>query len=95
MNFYTKIRNKFDSKKTYKHWPGLIEAYKEWLPINKNTPIITLQEGSTPLIPLKSINTIIGKNVKVYAKYDGLNPTGSFKDRGMTMAISKAKENNC
>ncbi len=78
-----------------KNWPGLIQAYKEWLPVNENTPIITLQEGGTPLIPITSISHLIGKDVKVYAKYDGLNPTGSFKDRGMTMAISKAKENGC
>ena len=76
-------------------WPGLIEVYKEWLPINEKTPIITLQEGGTPLIPIQSVGKRIGKNVKVFAKYDGLNPTGSFKDRGMTMAISKAKEAGC
>ncbi len=83
------------SKKFSANWPGLIEAYKDWLPVTSKTPVITLQEGATPLIPLKSIEEIIGRNVKVYAKYDGLNPTGSFKDRGMTMAISKAKENEC
>ncbi len=76
-------------------WPGLIEAYKNWLPVTDNTPVITLQEGGTPLIPINSIGNRIGKKVKVYAKYDGLNPTGSFKDRGMTMAISKAKEEGC
>ncbi len=85
----------FRVNKSYKQWPGLIKAYKKWLPVNDSTPIITLQEGGTPLLELKSINEIIGKNVKVYAKYDGLNPTGSFKDRGMTMAISKAKEEGC
>ena len=79
----------------FKQWPGLIKAYEKWLPITKNTPTITLQEGGTPLLELKYINELIGKNVKVYAKYDGLNPTGSFKDRGMTMAISKAKESRC
>lgn len=79
----------------FKQWPGLIQAYKKWLPITKKTPTITLQEGGTPLLELKYINELIGKNVKVYAKYDGLNPTGSFKDRGMTMAISKAKESGC
>ncbi len=76
-------------------WPGLIKAYKEWLPVNKETPIVTLQEGATPLIELKAIEAIIGNGVKVHAKYDGLNPTGSFKDRGMTLAISKAKEEKC
>tara|TARA_B100000131_G_scaffold146150_1_gene142207 strand:- start:46 stop:1155 length:1110 start_codon:yes stop_codon:yes gene_type:complete len=95
MTFIQKLTNKFRYSKTYKHWPGLIQAYRKWLPVNEKTPIITLQEGATPLIPLISINEIIGNGVKVYAKYDGLNPTGSFKDRGMTMAISKAKEENC
>ncbi len=89
------FKKNFKRNSNFTQWPGLIEAYKEWLPISKKTPIITLQEGGTPLIELKSINKIIDKNVKVYAKYDGLNPTGSFKDRGMTMAISKAKEEGC
>lgn len=73
-------------------WPGLIEAYRPYLPVSENTPIVTLKEGNTPLIPVPAIAEIIGKQVKVFVKYDGLNPTGSFKDRGMTMAISKAKE---
>ncbi len=90
-----KIKKQFNKKTNFEQWPGIIKGYKKWLPINKNTPIITLQEGATPLIELESINQIIGRNVKVYAKYDGLNPTGSFKDRGMTMAISKAKEEGC
>ena len=54
-----------------------------------------MKEGGTPLIQTNSISDLIGKKVKVYVKYDGLNPTGSFKDRGMTMAISKAKEGGC
>jgi threonine synthase len=74
------------------NWPGLIEAYRQYLPVTESTPVITLQEGNTPLIPVPSIAAEIGRGVKVYVKYDGLNPTGSFKDRGMTMAISKAKE---
>ena len=76
-------------------WPGLIEAYRSWLPVSDTTPVVTLKEGATPLIPVSSIAEQIGRGVKVYVKYDGLNPTGSFKDRGMTMAISKAKEANC
>ncbi len=92
MNFIKKLKKKFKVEQSYKQWPGLIETYKQWLPINKNTPIITLQEGGTPLIETKEISKIIGRNIKVFVKYDGLNPTGSFKDRGMTMAISKAKE---
>ncbi|MCK9615238.1 MAG: threonine synthase [Candidatus Omnitrophica bacterium] len=73
-------------------YQGLILRYKNFLPITKNTPIITLLEGNTPLIYSPKISRIIGKNFKVYLKYEGLNPTGSFKDRGMTVAISKAKE---
>ncbi len=92
--FLTNIKSNKNNV-SFKQWPGLIKAYEKWLPINKKTPVITLQEGGTPLLELKYINKIIGKNIKIYAKYDGLNPTGSFKDRGMTMAISKAKEEGC
>ncbi len=73
-------------------WPGLIEAYRPYLPVTEATPVVTLQEGNTPLIPAPAIAALIGRDVRVLVKYDGLNPTGSFKDRGMTMAISKAKE---
>ncbi|MFN9645300.1 MAG: threonine synthase [Cyanobacteriota bacterium] len=73
-------------------WPGLIEAYRSWLPVSAATPVITLREGATPLIPSPSLSKLIGRGVRVHLKYDGLNPTGSFKDRGMTMAISKARE---
>lgn len=73
-------------------WPGLIEAYRPYLPVSDATPVVTLLEGNTPLIPVPTISQILGRGVKVFVKYDGLNPTGSFKDRGMTMAISKAKE---
>ncbi|MGF1488891.1 MAG: threonine synthase [Prochloraceae cyanobacterium] len=73
-------------------WRGLIEEYRALLPVSDRTPVITLLEGNTPLIPVPYISEQIGRQVKVFVKYDGLNPTGSFKDRGMTMAISKAKE---
>lgn len=73
-------------------WAGLIEAYRPFLPVTDATPVVTLHEGNTPLIPAPAIAAEIGKQVRVFVKYDGLNPTGSFKDRGMTMAISKAKE---
>lgn len=73
-------------------WHGLIETYREYLPVTEDTPIVTLREGNTPLIPVPTIANEIGRGVKVLVKYDGLNPTGSFKDRGMTMAITKAKE---
>ena len=78
-----------------KQWPGLIEAYKQYLPVSSKTPIVSLQEGNTPLIFSEKLSEIIGNNTRVFLKYDGLNPTGSFKDRGMTMAISKAKEEGC
>lgn len=74
------------------NWPGLIEAYRPYLPVNDSTPVVTLLEGNTPLIPVPEIAKRIGRGVRVFVKYEGLNPTGSFKDRGMTMAISKAKE---
>jgi threonine synthase len=75
-----------------KPWRGLIETYRPYLPVTENTPVVTLLEGNTPLIPVPYISQQVGRGVKVFVKYDGLNPTGSFKDRGMTMAISKAKE---
>ncbi|MEC4895716.1 MAG: threonine synthase [Oscillatoria sp. PMC 1051.18] len=77
---------------TSKRWLGLIEAYRPYLPVSESTPVVTLLEGNTPLIPVPAIAAEIGRGVEVAVKFDGLNPTGSFKDRGMTMAISKAKE---
>jgi threonine synthase len=73
-------------------WCGLICRYHSYLPVTDRTPVVTLYEGNTPLIPVPTIADRVGRNVQVFVKYDGLNPTGSFKDRGMTMAISKAKE---
>ncbi len=71
-------------------YSGLIDRYRELLPVTANTPVVTLNEGDTPLIPLKRIGELISPNITLYAKFDGLNPTGSFKDRGMTMAVSMA-----
>ncbi len=71
---------------------GLIQKYKKYLPVSKKTPIVTLLEGNTPLMPAHYLSGCLGRNFEVYLKYEGLNPTGSFKDRGMTMAVSKAKE---
>jgi threonine synthase len=71
-------------------WRGLIEEYREWLPVTDATPVITLQEGGTPLLPAPVLSTLTGCDV--FLKVEGANPTGSFKDRGMTMAISKAVE---
>lgn len=73
-------------------WPGLIATYKDYLPVSEETPIVTLQEGNTPLVPLTSLEKELGGRVKFYGKFEGSNPTGSFKDRGMTMAVSKALE---
>ena len=71
---------------------GLIDKFKSVLPVAESTRLISLGEGNTPLIQLQNIPTLIGKNVDIYVKYEGLNPTGSFKDRGMTMAVTKAVE---
>ncbi len=79
-------------KPVAQRWEGLIEAYRPYLPVTDSTPVVSLCEGNTPLIPVPSISAEIGRGVQVYIKYDGLNPTGSFKDRGMTMAVTKAKE---
>ena len=72
--------------------PPLIERYRNLLPVSEKTPVISLLEGSTPLIPLKGPEEARKKGIRLYAKYEGLNPTGSFKDRGMTLAVSKAVE---
>ena len=71
---------------------GVIARYKKYLPVNAATPVVSLKEGNTPLILAPYLSRLIGRNSEVYLKYEGLNPTGSFKDRGMTMAISKACE---
>lgn len=71
-------------------YKGLLDKYKELLPVTENTPMISLSEGNTPLIPLPNLSETLG--VTLYGKYEGLNPTGSFKDRGMVMAVAKAKE---
>ncbi|MDO8488554.1 MAG: threonine synthase [Candidatus Omnitrophota bacterium] len=73
---------------------GIIQKYGRFLPVSNKTPIITLNEGNTPLIYAKYLSKLAGDNVEVYLKYEGSNPTGSFKDRGMTLAISKACEEN-
>ena len=71
-------------------WPGLIEHYRRFLPVTDKTPVVTLNEGNTPLIESPDLAARVGHNVKVYLKFEGANPTGSFKDRGMTVAMSKA-----
>ncbi|EOH99828.1 threonine synthase [Enterococcus haemoperoxidus ATCC BAA-382] len=71
-------------------YEGLLKQYKDYLPITDKTPMISLAEGNTPLIPLHRLSKELGINL--YGKYEGLNPTGSFKDRGMVMAVAKAVE---
>jgi threonine synthase len=71
-------------------WRGVIEEYRDRLPVTADTPVVTLREGGTPLIESEPLSELTG--CEVHLKYEGVNPTGSFKDRGMTVAISKAKE---
>lgn len=73
-------------------WKGVIEAYRAFLPVSQDSPIVTLGEGNTPLIDARNLSKAISANVRLFLKYEGANPTGSFKDRGMTLAITKAKE---
>src|SRR6201746_2144834 len=73
-------------------WRGLIEQYRAHLPVSDATPVITLQEGNTPLTPAPRLRAAIAPDIELYLKFEGANPTGSFKDRGMTMAVSKAAE---
>lgn len=73
-------------------WRGIIEEYRKFLPVSADTPVITLGEGNTPLIRAARLARKVAPGIDLYLKYEGVNPTGSFKDRGMTMAISKALE---
>ncbi|WP_447978152.1 threonine synthase [Candidatus Nitrospira bockiana] len=73
-------------------WRGVIEEYRKFLPVTEKTPVVTLGEGSTPLIHARRLAKKIAPGIDLYLKFEGANPTGSFKDRGMTMAISKAVE---
>jgi threonine synthase len=71
-------------------WRGIIEEYADFLPVTDQTPVVSLQEGNTPLLHAPGLSKLTG--LEVWLKYEGLNPTGSFKDRGMALAVSKAKE---
>jgi threonine synthase len=71
---------------------GVIESYREFLPVSAATPVVSLGEGSTPLIRCPRLSERVGRNCEVFVKNEGVNPTGSFKDRGMTVAVSKAIE---
>ena len=74
------------------HDRGVIARYRSYLPVGENTPVVSLNEGSTPLVHSPKLSAKVGRGVEVYLKYEGLIPTGSFKDRGMTVALSKAVE---
>jgi len=71
-------------------WQGVIEEHRDRLPVTAETPVVTLREGGTPLIPAPALTELVGRDV--FLKFEGMNPTGSFKDRGMTLAVSKALE---
>jgi threonine synthase len=71
-------------------WKGLLYQYRDFLPVTEKTPLLSLHEGNTPLIPLQNLSKQLG--IELYVKVEGANPTGSFKDRGMVMAVAKAKE---
>jgi threonine synthase len=73
-------------------WQGVIHRYAEHLPVSDSTPIVTLLEGNTPLVRVRNFVEAVGGEFDLYLKYEGLNPTCSFKDRGMTLAVSKARE---
>lgn len=73
-------------------WTGLIDHYIDRMPIKRKTSPVSLGEGNTPLIRLENIPRDLGKDVTIYVKFEGLNPTGSFKDRGMTVAVTRAVE---
>lgn len=73
-------------------YKGLIDKYRQYLPVSETTEIVSLNEGNTPLIKADNLAKKIGLEANIYLKFEGCNPTGSFKDRGMTMAVTKAKE---
>jgi len=73
-------------------WRGVIERYRDFLPITEKTPVVTLNEGWTPLLPATRLGHVVAPELQIFLKCEGFNPTGSFKDRGMTVAISKALE---
>ncbi len=82
-----------DTKMQFKtRYTGLIDKYRDRLPVTDDTRVVSLGEGNTPLIRLSHIPKALGRDVDIYVKFEGLNPTGSFKDRGMTLAVTKAVE---
>lgn len=81
-----------DMRLSLSRWQGIIAHYREFLPITSKTPIVTLHEGNTPLLRARWLEQLLDAKAEIYLKFEGTNPTGSFKDRGMTVAVSKALE---
>lgn len=81
-----------ESNESRIRWKGIINQYRSFFPVTDQTPVITLLEGNTPLIKAVNLQKALAMDLEIYLKFDGVNPTGSFKDRGMTLAISKAVE---
>ncbi|MFA5353495.1 MAG: threonine synthase [Thermodesulfovibrionales bacterium] len=73
-------------------WRGIIERYRRFFPVTEKTPVVSLMEGNTPLVRVNNLTKRLNIDLDIYLKFDGANPTGSFKDRGMTLALSKAAE---
>src|SRR5437660_851050 len=87
------MSNAMDTAKSKEHQGrGVIDHYRRYLPVSDSTPIISLGEGNTPLIYSPRLSERVGRKCEVFVKYEGLNPTGSFKDRGMVVAVAKAME---
>jgi threonine synthase len=80
------------ARESASHWPGVVHHYWEFLPVRSRECVVTLQEGNTPLIRCRNLERSVNPEIEIYLKLEGLNPTCSFKDRGMTVAISKAVE---
>lgn len=81
-----------DMRLSVTRWQGVIAHYRDFLPVTDQTPIVTLHEGNTPLLRARQLETLLNDTIELYLKFEGTNPTGSFKDRGMTVAVSKALE---
>ena len=71
-----------------KQWNGIIKQYHKFLPVGDSSPVVSLNEGNTPLIYASYISALVGDNVRIFLKYEGMNPTGSFKARGLSAAVS-------
>jgi threonine synthase len=89
---FFELMSEAEQPTTFANDRGVIHRYRKYLPVTDNTPVVSLSEGSTPLIHVPRLSARVGKGCTVLVKFEGLNPTGSFKDRGMTMAMSKARE---